>query len=252
MNQMQLINCKNCDFRFSGNYCPNCRQSSAIHRITWHEIGHHFMHAIFHIDRGLLYTLNEMLFRPGKTISDYLNGKRAYHFNPFLLLLLLGAMTSLLFVSIHIKLIVEDVDIETIERTRPLLAHKHFTIIGGIVLVYLTLTDFILHYKKKYTLPELFVSNTFQIGELLFFLIVAFPFLYLQQLIYEWFDITIETRYLLTVIFYVYLFWVRFQFYQAKKKYLMQFLILIQLFFLNVIIEYGLTKMVLNIIEMKI
>jgi hypothetical protein len=131
---MELISCKNCEFRFKGNYCPNCRQSYETNRITWHEIGHHFMHAIFHVDRGLPYTINEMFFRPGKTISDYLKGKRAYHFNPFLFLLLLGATASLLFVSVPVRLIGEDIDIEAIERTRPLLAHKHFTIIGGIVL----------------------------------------------------------------------------------------------------------------------
>jgi hypothetical protein len=249
---MEIIICKNCELRFRGNYCPNCRQSSEVHRITWHDIGHHFVHALFHVDKGLLYTVNEMLFRPGKTISEYLNGKRAYHFNPFLFLLLLGATASLLFVSVHVRLIAEDIDMEAIERTSPLLAHKHFTIIGGIVLLYLTLTDFILHFKKKYTLPELFVSNSFQIGEILVFLILAFPFLYLQKLINLRLGTDIEIRYFLTVFFYGYLFWVRFQFYEAKKNYAVQVLIIIQLFFLNLIIQYGLTKLMLNIIEIKI
>lgn len=252
MNNMQFTSCKNCESRFKGNYCPHCRQSSETNRITWHEIGHHFIHAIFHIDKGLPFTINEMLFRPGKTISDYLKGKRAYHFNPFLFLLLLGATASVLFVSVPVRLIADDVDIELIERTRPLLAHKHFTIIGGIVLLFLTLTDFIFHFKKKYTLPELFVSNSFQIGEVLFFMIVAFPFLYLQKQINASYGIHIEIRYFLIALFYMYLFWVRFQFYEAKKKYLVQVLIVIQLLFLSLIIQYGLTKLVLNIVEMKI
>lgn len=249
MNKIDSIICKNCHVNFQGNYCPNCRQSAFVSRITWHELAHHFIHAVFHMDRGLPYTINEMLFRPGKTISDYLNGKRADHFNPFLFIIILGGLTSLLFVSFHINVITEELNMESIEKTRPILAHKHFTIIGSIVLLFLTITDFVLHFKKKYTFPELLVSNSFQIGEILFFLIIAFPFLYLQQYINRWFGTAIEIRYLLIAVMYLYFFWVRFQFYEANKKYLTQIMIIIQLVFLHIIIQYGLTKLVLNIIE---
>lgn len=243
------IICKNCETDFKGSYCPNCKQSAHTSRITWHELGHHLIHAFFHVDRGILYSVSELFLRPGKTIRDYLEGKRSYHFNPFLFLILLASITSLLFSAFHISLIVEKFDTETIENINPVFAHKHFTIIGVIILVFLTLTDFIFYRKNKYSVPELLVSNAFQIGEFLFFLILMFPFLYLQDYFNSRYHTNIELRYPILLIIYGYLFLVRYQLYEAKSNYKIILKIIIQLILLYIVVQNRIGKLLLETVQ---
>jgi hypothetical protein len=245
----KVINCKNCEVLFQGKYCPNCKQSAQTSRITWHELGDHLLHAFFHVDRGLLHTVIEMFLRPGKAIAEYLEGKRAYHFNPFLFLILLGGTASLLYAAFHVNVIAERIDIESIEKFNPIFAHKHFTIVASIVLFFLTLTDLILYRERKYTTPELLISNAFQVGEILLLLIVVLPLLYFQNYFNAEFKIHIELRYVILIGMYLYLFLVRYHLYQAKRNYMLILKIIVQLIFLCIIIQYRAAKMLVENIQ---
>jgi hypothetical protein len=245
---VKAINCKNCDVFFQGKYCPNCRQGAETNRITWSELGDYLLHAFIHVDRGLLHTIIEMLLRPGKAISEYLEGKRAYHCNPFLFLILLGGTASLLYAAFHVNVIAERMDTESIEQFNPIFAHKHFTIVAGIVLFFLTLTDFILFRKRKYTIPELLVSNAFQLGEIVLSLILMLPLLYFQNYFNAAFKMQIELRYVILVGFYLYLFLVRYHLYEAKGNYIIILKIIGQLIFLCVIIQYRAAKIIVEYI----
>lgn len=245
----KAINCKNCGIYFQGKYCPNCKQSAGTTRITWHELGHHLLHAFFHVDRGLLHTVIEMLLHPGKTITGYLEGKRAYHFNPFLFLILLGGTASLLYAAFHVNVIAEKINTESIEQFTPIFAHKHFTIVAGIVLFFLTLTDVILYRERKYTIPELLVSNAFQLGEILLLLILVLPLLYFQNYFNTEFKMHIELRYVILIGMYLYLFLVRYHLYQAKRNYLLILKIIVQLIFLCIVIQYRAAKMIVENIQ---
>ncbi|MFB3390056.1 DUF3667 domain-containing protein [Flavobacterium sp. LAR06] len=238
--------CKNCASDFRGIYCPTCKQPANTARITWNELGHHAIHAFLHVDRGFLYTVSEMFVRPGKTIQNYFEGKRGYHFNPFFFLILLGGITSVLFSAFHINVIVKKVLTESIEKVNPFFAHKHFTIIGAVILLFLTLTDFIFYRKKKYTLPELLVSNAFQIGEMLLFLILSLPFLYLQNYINDKYDFDFEIRYIILCFFYCYLFFVRYQIYYSKPNYVLIVKIIFQLILLGAVVQYRIATSIIE------
>jgi hypothetical protein len=123
------------------------------------------------------------------------------------------------------------------DKTIPIIAQKYFIVIAAIMLVYLTLTDFILYRYKAYSSAELFVSNTFQIGEILIILIGAFPFLYLQKYINATYSLRIEIRYIIIALFVCYLFLVRYQFYNAKNNFVLQLKIALQLIILYLIID---------------
>lgn len=161
MEEQEVVICKNCRYRYEGSYCSMCRQSADTNRITWKEIWHYLLNALLSVDKGLFYTAKEMMLRPGKTISDYLQGKRIRHFNPLFFLILLGGTGSLLFHNFHVNLVVEEVNFEDMARTTPILAHKYFIVIGTIMLLYLTVTDFLLYRSGKYTFPELFCFQYF-------------------------------------------------------------------------------------------
>jgi hypothetical protein len=214
--------CRNCGNRFEGNYCNICRQSAETHRITWKEIVHSIPHAMFHTDRGFIHTMVELAFRPGKPLRDYLDGKRIAHFNPFLYLILLGGLASLLFFSLHVKLPVKQIRMEAIEEMNSMLAHKYFALVGLVFILLLSTTDFIFYRNKGYLLPELIICNTFQVGQGILYTICLFPLFYFQPQIQSWLGQEIEFRLLLKAIFIAHLFFTRYQFYGGQGNYFLQ------------------------------
>jgi hypothetical protein len=62
-------------------------------------MAHEVVHGIWHVDKGILYTLQKVLTRPGKLARAYVSGKRAGHFSLVTLLVLL--VSILLFVWSH-------------------------------------------------------------------------------------------------------------------------------------------------------
>lgn len=95
--------CLNCQHRLAGPYCHHCGQpASTPARITMHDVLHELPHSVWHVDRGVIYTVRELLLRPGITIVRYLRGERAAFFRPVALVLLLAGINSFLFLSLHI------------------------------------------------------------------------------------------------------------------------------------------------------
>ncbi len=241
-----MSTCKNCGNNFEGRYCNNCRQPADTKRITWHDIGHQLLHVFTHADKGFLHTVKELTIRPGKTIREYLKGKRIDHINPFLYMIVLGGFASLLFASLHVKLLNKEIDLDSIERINSTLAHKHFAFLGCLILLLLTITDIIFYGNKNYILPELFVSNAFQVGQLLLFLAVMFPFLFLQNYMSSKFGMQVEIRPFIIIAEFLYLMFVRFQLYEAKGNNALMIKIALQLSFLYVIVQYVFVKMIVD------
>ena len=89
--------CLNCGQATTSRFCPDCGQRTDTHRINWHYLGHDVLHSVWHLEGGILFTLKELLTRPGYSIREFLAGKRVDHYRPLSLLLILGAI--LLFVT---------------------------------------------------------------------------------------------------------------------------------------------------------
>lgn len=89
--------CLNCDAQVEQNFCPACGQKTDTHRITTgHFIMHDLLHGVWHLEKGILFTLKEVLIRPGYAAVDYIKGKRVRYYNIFYLSLLLIALVFLL------------------------------------------------------------------------------------------------------------------------------------------------------------
>lgn len=86
--------CLNCDASYEGRFCPDCGQKSNTHRITLQAILHDIPHSVFHIDKGLFYTFWQMLYKPGKVVKNYVDGKRVKYFAPIAYVFLLSAVSS--------------------------------------------------------------------------------------------------------------------------------------------------------------
>lgn len=86
--------CANCDRATDGadqRFCPACGQPTPAHRIDWHFLGHELEHSVLHMDRGILYSIKNLMLRPGHFIRDYIEGRRARHVKPLMLIMILAA-----------------------------------------------------------------------------------------------------------------------------------------------------------------
>lgn len=203
--------CKNCGNRFEGKFCNLCGQGADTYRITWKEILHHLPHALFHLDKGIFYSIKELAIRPGHTIREYLVGKRKHHFNPFLMLLLLTGLCSYLYVYLHFKTILASVRLDKLEIASPLIAHKYFALRTLFFCLLCSVGDYLFFYNKRYTLPEMMVANVFIFSQVTVFQLLYIPFLLLG----EYFDINLYLRILFVSLVLIYMFIARYQFYKA-------------------------------------
>jgi Protein of unknown function (DUF3667) len=88
--------CANCEAAIipGQNYCPSCGQKAPTPRLTLHEMGSEFVHALAHVDRSALSLIWQLLLRPGVVARDYVSGKRKRYFGPFAFLVVMVAFAS--------------------------------------------------------------------------------------------------------------------------------------------------------------
>jgi len=75
--------CPSCGQSGTGRYCAACGEARHAHRITVAHLLHEVFHLFTHVEQGFLYTLRELLLRPGTTQARYLAGQRARFQKPF-------------------------------------------------------------------------------------------------------------------------------------------------------------------------
>jgi len=89
--------CLNCGAPLASKFCPHCGQKADTHRITFgHFVTHDLLHGVWHIERGILFTLKEAVLRPGRAALDYISGKRVRYYNVFYLCLLVIGLDALI------------------------------------------------------------------------------------------------------------------------------------------------------------
>ena len=91
--------CINCGRAVAGaeqKFCPACGQPTPVHRIDWHFLGHELEHSVLHMDRGILYSLKELMLRPGHLMRAYIEGRRANQAKPLLLIMVMAAVVVFL------------------------------------------------------------------------------------------------------------------------------------------------------------
>ena len=86
--------CKNCEARYAEvyNFCPNCSQKSALHRLTFHDIVHEGIHYFTHADKGLFQLIRDLFAKRGLVAFEYIAGKRKKYFPPLNFFLLIAAV----------------------------------------------------------------------------------------------------------------------------------------------------------------
>lgn len=108
--------CVNCENDFVGNHCPYCSQKAGMGKVSWASVVQSTAEVWGMHNRSLLYSLWQLMFRPGYFISDYINGKRQVSFPPVKMLLIMGVISLI----VDHLFVVTDVTKEVVKSSSPL------------------------------------------------------------------------------------------------------------------------------------
>jgi hypothetical protein len=97
-----MPNCKNCNTEVNQNYCSNCGQASILKRIDSHYIVHEIEH-ILHVERGILYTVKELLIRPGECVRHFISENRSRLVKPIIFVIITSLVYTLVNHFFHIE-----------------------------------------------------------------------------------------------------------------------------------------------------
>jgi membrane-associated HD superfamily phosphohydrolase len=163
--------CLNCDRPLAGNYCATCGQKASTHRYSLqHFIEHDFIHGVWHVDKGIFFTLRALFTRPGHSIREYIEGKRVNYFPFVTLIVLILAISALLAPYSHIKLadLMPEAS-KAMTNSFESFATKYPKIILLIAIPVNSLFSFIWFRKAKFNYSEHLVLNSYKTAAELIF-----------------------------------------------------------------------------------
>jgi hypothetical protein len=91
--------CPSCNAPMSSLYCSNCGQKAYTGRLTVKKLLLNGLNNIFNLEKGILYTIKELILRPQEVIVGYINGRTVNQYNPFRLLLVIGSLYAFVLVT---------------------------------------------------------------------------------------------------------------------------------------------------------
>lgn len=170
------MNCKNCNEKVEGKFCPNCGQSAAVDKINFTNFIKDLSESLFQVNKGFFYTLNILFTRPGQGIHDYLEGKRKKYFKPITYALLLSTVYFFLSQMIGKETFIGDflngfalADEEVETATKQVKVIKWFANNYAYTILMLlplySLASYFTFKKSKYHYLEHFVLNTYITGQ---------------------------------------------------------------------------------------
>ena len=245
--------CKNCNNNFEGNFCNNCGQKSDVQKVNFNYFINEISNSFFQVDRGIFYTIKELSIRPGKSIRDYLKGKRKPHYKPLAFALVTTTIYVVLSHFIDEKTflgealtgafdgIIEKVNSPDIQNAFNWL-FNNITYVLLLLIPVFSFSSYLIFKKSNYNYFEHLILNLYIAG--------------MQSIIYIFFSlfafllkIEKDTAEILPLIFSIlYLFWTYNKFFDKKKAFitillslftytlyiLMVFLIIIGLYSLHI------------------
>lgn len=157
-------NCLNCNRELTENYCQSCGQKSSTHRYSLkHFVEHDFVHGVWHVDKGVLYTIGQLFTRPGNSVREFIQGKRARFFSFVTLIVVILAISGLLAPYVHVR--ISDLMPEASRATMNSLekfSTKNPKVIILILIPLYSLFTFLWFRKAKLNYSEHLVLNSYK------------------------------------------------------------------------------------------
>ncbi len=137
-------------------------------------------HGLFHFDKGILYTIKLLFTNPGKTIREFIAGKRVKHFKPISFVIVLATVYGLLYNYLHLNPGVSFSDEKgrkAFEMVNQWITN-HYALSSVIMLPIYSLATYFVFKKQGYNFIEHFVINAFLSGQRLLIHIALLPLWY--------------------------------------------------------------------------
>ena len=160
--------CKSCGFAGTGKYCGACGQTYLIKRITLAGLLHDVFHFFTHLEKGLGYTLKQLVVAPGKMQKSYIAGDRARHQKPFSMFFICATIAGLGRYWIYLVLLQYYHKGNVLEAR---FFHEYMVLLQVVLMPFNIFATYLLFYKAKYNYAELGVLLLYTAS--MFFLIVS-------------------------------------------------------------------------------
>ena len=96
------MNCTNCKAEINSNYCPSCGTPARLKRIDAHYVMHEIEH-LLHFERGILYTIKELIVNPGQNIRSYLLENRSRLVKPIVFVIVASLIYGIAYSFFHFE-----------------------------------------------------------------------------------------------------------------------------------------------------
>ncbi len=89
-----MMFCKNCNSEVGGNFCSNCGYPKELKRIDGEYILNEIS-SVINFDKGIFYTIKELLIRPGYAVKEFILEDRKRLIKPILFLIVCSLVYSI-------------------------------------------------------------------------------------------------------------------------------------------------------------
>lgn len=94
--------CIHCDHPVTENFCAHCGQPTKIKRIDSHYIVHEIQH-VLHVEKGIFYTIKELLIRPGQSVKKFISTDRSRLVKPVIFIIITSLIYSIAAHFFHVE-----------------------------------------------------------------------------------------------------------------------------------------------------
>lgn len=96
-------NCPNCGniTIASDQFCSQCGQKTALHRLTLSHLLHEVIHYLTHADKSIFSLVKQLAIRPGMVAREYIGGKRKSFFPPLNFFLIVAGLFVFMLSTFH-------------------------------------------------------------------------------------------------------------------------------------------------------
>lgn len=97
-----IATCNSCNQDIPENYCSKCGAPARLQRIDRHYIQHEIEH-ILHLEKGIFYTIKELVVRPGQSINTFILNNRSRLVKPIVFIIVTSLIYTLVNHFFHIE-----------------------------------------------------------------------------------------------------------------------------------------------------
>ncbi|MBC9909912.1 DUF3667 domain-containing protein [Chitinophaga varians] len=102
MSELSIATCNNCKTPLGEKFCGHCGHPAALKRVDSHYMMHEIRH-LLHFEKGLLYTIRELLLRPGHSIREFITKNRDKLVKPVIFIIITSLVYSTITHFFHIE-----------------------------------------------------------------------------------------------------------------------------------------------------